>query len=52
MARVHDHAGQFPPENLDWQALIPLLGPAVGIARGSGRRSNILAFFELVSVMG
>ncbi len=23
MARVHDHAGQFPPENLDWQALIP-----------------------------
>ena len=22
MAKVHDHAGQFPPENLDWQALI------------------------------
>lgn len=25
---VHYHQGQFPPRDLDWQALIPLLGPA------------------------
>ena len=29
MAPVHYHAGQFPPGNrIDWQALVPLVGPA------------------------
>lgn len=25
---VHYHQGTFPPQNLDWQRLIPLIGPA------------------------
>lgn len=25
---VHYHLGEFPPANIDWQQLIPLLGPA------------------------
>ena len=32
MATIHYHAGQFPPANLDWQVLIPLIGPAAGAA--------------------
>jgi Fic family protein len=34
---VHYHEGKFPPANLDWQKLIPLLGPASGaLARYDG----------------
>jgi Fic family protein len=25
---VHYHQGQFPPQNIDWTSLIPLIGPA------------------------
>ena len=36
-AAVHYHAGRFPPEGLDWSALIPLLGPAAAaVARYDG----------------
>lgn len=28
MAVVHYHLGEFPPTELDWPQLIPLLGPA------------------------
>lgn len=28
MPPVHYHSGQFPPSDLDWSQLIPLLGPA------------------------
>ena len=42
MAPVHYHAGQFPPERLDWQTLIPLIGPAAGaVARYDGMLSAI-----------
>ena len=37
MPPVHYHAGRFPPRNLDWTALIPLLGPATAaVARYDG----------------
>ena len=38
MAPVHYHTGRFPPEErLDWQALIPLIGPAAAaVARYDG----------------
>jgi len=38
MARpVRYHAGQFPPRHLDWEVLIPLLGPtAAAVARYDG----------------
>lgn len=29
MGAVRYHAGCFPPEELDWRALVPLIGPAV-----------------------
>ena len=42
MATVHYHLGQFPPEDLDWEALIPLIGPAAGaVARYDGMLSAI-----------
>lgn len=42
MAAIHYHAGQFPPANLDWQVLIPLIGPAAGaVARYDGMLSAI-----------
>ena len=28
MSPVHYHSGQFPPRHLDWQGLLPLIGPA------------------------
>ena len=28
MTPVRYHAGHFPPQNLDWQRLLPLIGPA------------------------
>lgn len=34
---VHYHAGQFPPRKLEWERLIPLLGPtAAAVARYDG----------------
>ena len=37
MAPVHYHAGRFPPRDLDWSALTPLIGPATAaIARYDG----------------
>ena len=37
MTAVRYHDGRFPPERLDWQALIPLIGPAAGaVARYDG----------------
>ncbi len=32
MAAVQYHRGRFPPENLDWHELIPLIGPAAAAA--------------------
>ena len=48
MAPVHYHAGRFPPCDLDWSALTPLIGPATAaIARYDGMlaaapNSNVL----------
>ena len=28
MTPVRYHTGHFPPENLDWQRLLPMIGPA------------------------
>ena len=34
---VHYHAGRLPPAKLDWERLIPLLGPtAAAVARHDG----------------
>ncbi len=34
---VHYHLGQFPPAKLDWERLIPLIGPAnAALARYDG----------------
>ena len=42
MTPVHYHEGRFPPERLDWQALIPLIGPAAGaVARYDGMLAAI-----------
>ena len=43
MAPVFYHEGQFPPDsNLDWQRLLPLIGPATGaVARYDGMLAAI-----------
>ena len=42
MAPVHYHLGQFPPTNLDWASLMPLVGPAhAAIARYEGTLRGI-----------
>lgn len=39
---VHYHLGAFPPRELDWKQLIPLIGPAnAGLARYDGLLSAI-----------
>lgn len=39
---VHYHLGQFPPKQIDWPRLIPLIGPAnAGLARYDGLLSAI-----------
>lgn len=39
---VHYHLGEFPPQELDWPRLIPLIGPAnAGLARYDGLLSAI-----------
>jgi len=41
-APVYYHLGQFPPQELDWLQLIPLIGPAnAGLARYDGLLSAI-----------
>lgn len=41
-APVQYHLGQFPPKTLDWEHLIPLIGPAnAGLARYDGLLSAI-----------
>ncbi len=34
MTPVRYHAGHFPPQNLDWQRLLPLIGPAHAAVAG------------------
>lgn len=42
MSSVRYHLGEFPPKELDWARLIPLLGPANGgLARYDGLLSAI-----------
>ena len=42
MVAVPYHQGKFPPENLDWQQLLPLIGPAnAAIARYEGLLHSI-----------
>ena len=42
MATVHYHEGKFPPRDLDWSRLIPLIGPAnVALARYDGILSSM-----------
>ena len=42
MTAVHYHLGQFPPAELDWPRLIPLLGPAAAaVARYDGTLAAI-----------
>lgn len=37
MSPVRYHSGQFPPRNLDWQRLLPMIGPArAAVARYEG----------------
>jgi len=39
---VHYHEGAFPPDALDWSALIPLIGPAsAAVARYDGMLSAV-----------
>jgi Fic family protein len=39
---VHYHLGEFPPETLEWEALIPYLGPAAAaVARYDGMLAAI-----------
>src|SRR5215468_219214 len=41
-APVHYHTGHFPPRELDWAVLIPLIGPAnAAVARYDGTLSAI-----------
>jgi len=42
MAGVRYHEGQFPPRTLDWQVLVPLIGPAsAALARYDGMLAAI-----------
>jgi Fic family protein len=39
---VHYHKGQFPPKDLDWERLVPLIGPAnAAVARYDGMLAAI-----------
>jgi Fic family protein len=49
---VHYHLGKFPPDNLDWSRLIPLLGPAgAALARYDGLLQAIPNASVLLSPM-
>ncbi len=51
-APVHYHLNRFPPRTLDWQRLIPLIGPAnAGLARYDGLLSAIPNAGVLLSPM-
>jgi Fic family protein len=52
MAAVHYHLGQFPPAELDWPQLIPLLGPAsAAVARYDGTLGAIPNAAVLLSLL-
>lgn len=39
---VHYHYGKFPPTNINWEVLIPLIGPAsASLARYDGKLSSV-----------
>lgn len=40
MSAVHYHRGKFPPDNIDWVELVPLIGPA---SRALARYDGLLA---------
>ena len=47
---VHYHMGRFPPQKLDWEKLVPLIGPAnAALARYDGLLSAIPNAAILVS---
>ncbi len=47
---VHYHPGRFPPQKLDWEKLVPLIGPAnAALARYDGLLSAIPNSAILVS---
>jgi hypothetical protein len=48
MAPVHYHAGRFPPDAVEWDRLIPLIGPAA--IPGKGRRATVFAFPALLNL--
>jgi Fic family protein len=49
---VHYHLGQFPPTTLDWQRLIPLLGPiSAAVARYDGALATIPNAAVLLSAL-
>lgn len=49
---AHYHYGKFPPKKLDWQRLIPLLGPAAAaLARYDGLLSAVPNAAVLLSPM-
>ena len=51
MPPVRYHSGAFPPGDLDWLKLVPLLGPAsAALARYDGVLSAILVFPELLNI--
>jgi Fic family protein len=41
MPPVYYHNEKFPPENIDWGSLIPLIGPAAAVARYDGTLAAI-----------
>lgn len=47
---VHYHEGRFPPKELDWAGLVPLIGPAnAAVARYDGMLAAILNAHVLLS---
>ncbi|MDE0463420.1 MAG: Fic family protein [Caldilineaceae bacterium] len=43
MTPVRYHTGRFPPQNLDWQSLLPIIGPAhAAVAGYEGRLLGLL----------
>jgi Uncharacterized conserved protein len=52
MAPINYHLGKFPPDKLEWERLIPLIGPAnAGLARYDGLLSAIPNTHVLLSAL-
>lgn len=50
MAPVHYHKGQFPPKGIDWERLVPLIGPAsMALARYDGLLAAVPNAFVLLT---